>query len=99
DLLVRPAAGVRVAAAPVRGVLAGLLLAVGLHLDPVVALGGDHAGHRPLALLLGLGVVLLLVLLLLGGREPGQARRQQRREQQSRDHVDTSSTGWVLLPE
>src|SRR5262249_56727747 len=46
-LLVRPAAVLGRAAAPVRHVAPRLFLPVRLHLDPVVALGGDHSRNGP----------------------------------------------------
>src|SRR5206468_744644 len=48
DVLVRSAAVLRQPALPVRHVAPGLLLAVGLHLDPIFPLGRDDPGHGPL---------------------------------------------------
>src|SRR5262249_32298241 len=87
-VLVGAAAVLGGAAAPVRHVAAALLLAVGPDLDPVLALGRDHADHRAF-----LALLALVVLLVVGGRGPGgQGGRQQGGgREQGFDHERTSS--------
>src|SRR5262245_7448688 len=78
--LVESAALVRVPTTPVRRVAPGLLLAVGLDLDPVLVLRRDLAGDG--------ARLLLRLLLLVIRRGDGDAEHSDGKRRENRSHLE-----------